>query len=61
MSQLEDLLAGAEVRLSDEILDRIDAIVPPGIDVGVNAAAYHPPAIMQAVLRRRPVTERVAA
>lgn len=29
MAHLDDLLAGAEVRLSDEILDRIDAVVPP--------------------------------
>ena len=34
MQQLDDLLAGAEVRLNDEILDQIDQIVPPGIDVG---------------------------
>lgn len=61
MPQLDDLLAGAEVRLTDDILDRIDAIVPPGIDVGVNGAAYHPPAILQAPLRRRPLTERAAA
>lgn len=31
--QLDDLLAGAELQLSDEILDRIDDIVPPGVDV----------------------------
>jgi aryl-alcohol dehydrogenase-like predicted oxidoreductase len=61
MPQLEDLLAGAEVRLSDDILDRIDAIVPPGIDVGINEAAYHPPAVTQVSLRRRPLTERAAA
>jgi aryl-alcohol dehydrogenase-like predicted oxidoreductase len=30
MEQLEDLLAGAEVTLTDEILNRIDTIVPPG-------------------------------
>lgn len=33
MEQLDGLLAGAEVRLSDELLDRIDEIVPPGVDV----------------------------
>ena len=32
MGQLDDLLAGMEVRLSDDILDRIDQIAPPGID-----------------------------
>jgi aryl-alcohol dehydrogenase-like predicted oxidoreductase len=61
MQQLDDLLAGAEVRLTDEILDRIDHIVPPGIDVAPNGAAYHPPAILNAALRRRPTTERAAA
>src|SRR6202453_738158 len=34
MEQLDDLLAGVDVRLSDDILDRIDEIVPPGTDVG---------------------------
>jgi aryl-alcohol dehydrogenase-like predicted oxidoreductase len=61
MAQLDDLIAGAEVRLNDEILDRIDAIAPPGIDVGVNEAGYHPPAITQPSLRRRPAAERSAA
>jgi len=60
MPQLDDLLAGAEVRLTDEILDKIDQIVPPGIDVAPNGAAYNPPAILNAGLRRRPATERAA-
>ena len=34
MEQLDDLLAGADVTLTDDILDRIDEIVPPGTDVG---------------------------
>jgi aryl-alcohol dehydrogenase-like predicted oxidoreductase len=61
MQQLDDLLAGAEIRLSDDLLDRIDQIVPPGIDVGLNEANYQPPAIKQAGLRRRPIPERAAA
>jgi aryl-alcohol dehydrogenase (NADP+) len=61
MEQLDDLLAGAKVVLTDEILDRIDAIVPPGTDVGTLAAAYNPQAITQADLRRRPFAERAAA
>lgn len=61
MPQLDDLLAGAEIRLSDEILDRIDQIAPPGIDIGVNEANYQPPAIKQPNLRRRPAAERAAA
>ena len=48
MEQLDDLLAGAEVVLADEVLDQIDKIVPPGTDVGIDAAAYVPPALTNA-------------
>jgi aryl-alcohol dehydrogenase-like predicted oxidoreductase len=61
MQHLDDLLVGADVRLSEAILDQIDQIVPPGIDVGLNEAAYNPPAILKADLRRRPDAERAAA
>jgi aryl-alcohol dehydrogenase-like predicted oxidoreductase len=61
MEQLDDLLAGVDVTLTDEILDRIDEIVPPGNDVGTLDMAYRPPALQRTNLRRRPVSERVAA
>ena len=61
MAQLDDLLAGAELRLSDEILDRIDEIAPPGLDVGINEANYAPPALTETTLRRRPDAQRAAA
>jgi hypothetical protein len=62
MEQLDDLLAGVDVTLTDDILDRIDEIVPPGTDVGApDQAAYLPPAIQRPDLRRRPVNERAAA
>ena len=61
MEQLDDLLAGVAVTLSDEILDRIDAIVPPGTDVGPLDMAYTPPALQRASLRRRPADDRAAA
>ncbi|MGI5190607.1 aldo/keto reductase [Promicromonospora sp. CA-289599] len=61
MEHLDSALAGAEVVLSDEILDRIDAIVPPGTDVGRLDMAYDPPAIQQPLLRRRPAAQRAAA
>jgi aryl-alcohol dehydrogenase-like predicted oxidoreductase len=61
MEHLDSALAGAEVVLSDEILDRIDAIVPPGTDVGRLDMAYDPPAIQQPLLRRRPEEQRAAA
>jgi hypothetical protein len=62
MEHLDDLLAGVDVTLTDEILDRIDEIVPPGTDVGApDQAAYLPPALQRPDLRRRPVEERAAA
>jgi aryl-alcohol dehydrogenase-like predicted oxidoreductase len=60
MEQLDDLLAGADVTLTDEILDRIDEIVPPGTDVGTLDQAYLPPALLNPSLRRRPAGERAA-
>jgi aryl-alcohol dehydrogenase-like predicted oxidoreductase len=61
MEQLDDLLAGIDVTLSDEVLDRIDEIVPPGTNVGTLDMAYRPPAIQRSDLRRRPASERAAA
>ena len=62
MEQLDDLLASADVALSDDILDRIDEIVPPGTDVGSpDQSAYLPPALQRPGLRRRPASERAAA
>jgi aryl-alcohol dehydrogenase-like predicted oxidoreductase len=61
MEQLDDLLAGVDVRLSDDVLDRIDAIVPPGTDVGIHdQSAYVPPALKSVSLRRRSVDDRSA-
>jgi aryl-alcohol dehydrogenase-like predicted oxidoreductase len=61
MEQLDDLLAGADTTLGDEVLDRIDEIVPPGTDVGTLDMAYAPPAIERSALRRRLVEDRAAA
>ncbi|MGN9846363.1 aldo/keto reductase [Nonomuraea sp. H19] len=61
MEHLDDLLAGLDVTLTDELLDRIDEIVPPGTDIGTLDMAYNPPAIEHARLRRRPLDERAAA
>ena len=52
--QLDDLLAGADVRLDDAILDRIDELVPPGTNVNDADAGYMPPELGQAWRRRRP-------
>src|SRR5664280_2388772 len=61
MEQLDDLLAGLDVTLTDDLLDRIDEIVPPGTDVGTLDQAYVPPALQRSDLRRRPVDERAGA
>ena len=61
MDHLDDLLAGLDVTLTDDILDRIDEIVPPGTDIGTLDQAYVPPALQHTQLRRRPVSERSAA
>lgn len=61
MDQLDDLLAAAETGLSDDLLDRIDAIVPPGTGVGRMDQEYNTPPISEAALRRRPVDQRSAA
>ncbi len=61
MEQLDDLLAGVDVTLSDDVLDRIDEIVPPGTDVGTLDQAYVPPEIERTELRRRPLSERSAS
>jgi len=61
LEQLDDLLAGLEVQLSDELLDRIDEIVPPGTEAGTLDQAYVPPALQNLDLRRRPLTTRAAA
>ncbi|UQA93820.1 aldo/keto reductase [Streptomyces halobius] len=53
LDQLNSLLNGSEVTLSADILDRIDAIVPPGTDLNRADSYYVPPAIADASLRRR--------
>jgi aryl-alcohol dehydrogenase (NADP+) len=61
MDHLDGLLAGLDVTLTDDILDRIDEIFPPGTDVGTLDQAYQPPALANPGLRRRPLTARAAA
>jgi aryl-alcohol dehydrogenase-like predicted oxidoreductase len=54
MEHLDALLTGLDVTLTDDLLDRIDEIVPPGTDVGTLDQAYQPPALADPSLRRRP-------
>ena len=53
MPQLEDSLAAASVRLAADVLDRIDAIVPPGENLDRRDTAVGNPALDDASRRRR--------
>lgn len=61
MAQLDDLIAGAGTSLDDDLLDRIDEVVPPGTDLGPIDVEYVPPHLRRASLRRRAVDDRTAA
>jgi aryl-alcohol dehydrogenase-like predicted oxidoreductase len=53
MEQLETQLDAADIRLSDEVLDAIDKIVPPGTNLNDADGGYAPPAVVSAWRRRR--------
>ena len=53
MEQLTDVLDGAGTRLSDEVLDRIDEIVPPGTNVNVADTGWAAASLRRSQ-RRRP-------
>ncbi len=52
MEHLESQLPAADVSLSDEVLDRIDEIVPPGVNLNPADGGWQNPAL-QPVARRR--------
>jgi aryl-alcohol dehydrogenase-like predicted oxidoreductase len=52
MEQLDDLLAGVDVRLDADVLDRIDEIVPPGTRIS-DADPWQPRALSRSERRRR--------
>lgn len=52
MEQLEDLLAGADVRLDDDTLDAIDEVVPPGTTIDPADRGWDPPWMDRASRRR---------
>ena len=58
MDQLTDLLAGAGVTLDDDVLDRIDQIVPPGVTLNPADAGWQPPSLTDPAARRRPQAAR---
>jgi aryl-alcohol dehydrogenase-like predicted oxidoreductase len=51
---LDGQLGAVDVRLTDEVLDRIDEVVPPGTNFTTADAGYQPPAVTEAWRRRRP-------
>ena len=60
MEHLESQLTAVDVELSDELLDRIDEIVPPGTNVNPTETGYDNPALRPEALRR-PGRQAVAA
>ena len=55
MEQLESQLGAADVTLSDDVLDRIDEIVPPGTNLNATDAGWQNPALSPA---RAPAVDR---
>jgi aryl-alcohol dehydrogenase-like predicted oxidoreductase len=53
LEQLEGQLGGADVRLTDDVMDRIDEIVPPGANLNPADAGWRPPHLDDASSRRR--------
>ena len=53
MEQLESQLGALDVTLGDDVLDRIDKIVPPGATLNRDDSGYLPPALREPSLRRR--------
>jgi aryl-alcohol dehydrogenase-like predicted oxidoreductase len=52
MDHLESQLPAADVHLSDDVLDRIDEIVPPGVNLNPVDAGWQSPALQPAARRR---------
>jgi len=53
MEQLESQLDAVDVILTADVLDRIDAIVPPGVTLSREDKGFEPAALSNAFLRRR--------
>src|SRR5436305_866032 len=53
MEHLESQLSAADVELSDAVLDRIDEIVPPGVNVHPGDAGWDNPELRAEARRRR--------
>ena len=53
MEHLESQLPAASLTLTDDILDRIDEIDPPGTNFSQGDAGYLPPTLQDRFARRR--------
>lgn len=61
IEHLEGQLTAADLTLPADVLDRIDAIVPPGTNVYQPDGAWTHPALAETEQRRRPLPDRPAA
>jgi aryl-alcohol dehydrogenase-like predicted oxidoreductase len=52
MDHLESQLAGADITLSDDVLDRIDEIVPPGVTLNPADNGWVSPSLQPTARRR---------
>ena len=52
MEQLESQLGAADLELTDDLLDEIDAIVPPGVTISPADQGFQNPALEPSVRRR---------
>ena len=52
MEQLESQLTAADIALSDSVLDRIDEIVPPGVNLNAADAGWENPSLAASARRR---------
>ena len=52
---LQSQVGATEVKLSTDILDKIDEIVPPGVTIARSDQGYQPPSLTNPFLRRRRV------
>jgi aryl-alcohol dehydrogenase-like predicted oxidoreductase len=57
LAHLESQLGAAKVTLSPDVLDRIDAIVPPGTTLNPADSGYQPPSLANPSYRRRGGTQ----
>lgn len=53
VEHLRTQLAAADTVLTSDVLDAIDAIVPPGVDLAPQEKFDTPPALLDPTLRRR--------